>query len=271
VIPRLLATVLALSLAAGDAARAADAYVIGFFAYSQVSHGSCGLIAWRSDLILHNPGPVEARVRQISVSNGVLPGLTTELVIPARQTITGIHLLGTLPGGRLPFLWVARLDMPDHILVQGRVEASPTDCGGTSPPNPPTYGAFSLPVIRSLTPPNTTKIHLGADLGFVDSYVNVGVYNASTEPANATVELRQACDDSLVDRRTVAIPAQTIVQIGGLAGPLTSCATGSPPRTSDWVRYVAVTVDRPSLSYVVSKMNELPFPPRIPYASPIPE
>jgi hypothetical protein len=271
VIPRLIATALGLLLVAGDPAAAAEAYVIGFFAYSQVSHGSCGLIAWRSDLILHNPGPVEARVRQISVSNGVLPGGATELVVPPRRTLTGKHLLGSLPGGRLPFLWVARLEMPDHILAQGRVEASPTDCGGTSPPNPPTYGAFSLPVIRSLTPPNTTKIHLGADLGFVDSYVNVGVYNASTEPASAAIELRQACDDSVIARRTATIPGETIVQIGGLAGPLAGCATGSPPRTSDWVRYVAVTVDRPSLSYVVSKMNDLPFPPRIPYASPIPE
>jgi hypothetical protein len=211
---------------------------------------------------------VESRVRQISVSNGVLPGLVTELVIPPRRTVSGNRLLGSLPGGQLPFLWVARLEIPDGVLAQGRVEAAPTHCFSTAPPEPPSYGAFSLPVIRSLTPPNTTKIHLGADLGFVDSYVNVGVYNASTEPANAAIELRQACDDSVIDRRTATIPGETIVQIGGLDGPLASCATGSPPRTSDWVRYVAVTVDRPSLSYVVSKLNELPFPPRIPYASP---
>ncbi len=262
------APVLALSLgfATSSSIRAADAYVIGFRAESQVSYGSCGLISWTSDLILHNSGSQVAHVRLISLSNGILPGGTTELTIPSGKTASGRFLLGTTPGGQLPFLWVARLDIPDSVVAQSRVEASPADCGHTRPPEPPWYGTFSLPVVRSLTLANATKIHLGADLGIEDAYVNVGIYNASSEPAHATVELLRVCDDSVIERRTATVPGNTIIQLSGLDGPLTSCETGTTPG-SGWARYVAVTVDQPSLSYVVSKMNELPYPPRIPYGT----
>jgi hypothetical protein len=263
---KVLTLVAIVSIAGTRRSPAVEAYVIGFLAESSVAYGSCSLIFWTPDLILHNAGTQDARVRLLGLSNNIQPSLTTEIVVPSHRTRSGLHLLGQIPGGQLPFLWVAKLDIPEGIVAQSRVEASPSDCGHTRPPEPPSYGAFSLPITRSLTPPNSTKVHLAADLGSQNTYVNVGVYNASVEPAHATVELRQACDDALLDQRTIAIPGNTIVQLGGLDGPLTSCETGAT-LGSAWVRYVNVTVDQPSLSYVISKMNELPNPPRIPYGS----
>ena len=263
---KVLAVVVTLSVASTSRSLASEAYVIGFRAESSVAYGSCSLIFWTPDLILHNAGAQDASVRLLGLSNNIQPGLTTEVTVPPHRTRSGLHLLGQIPGGQLPFLWVAKLDIPEGIVAQSRVEASPSDCGHTRPPEPPSYGTFSLPITRSLTPPNSTKVHLGADLGGQGTYANVGVYNAAVESAHATVELRQACDDALLDQRTITIPGNTIVQLGGLDGPLTSCATGTT-LGSAWVRYVSVTVDQPSLSYVISKMTELPNPPRIPYGS----
>jgi hypothetical protein len=244
----------------------AEAYVIGFRAESQITYGSCLLISWTPDLTLHNTGSQEARVKLLSLSNGILPSQTTEITVLPHRTISGRLLLGQTPAGQLPFLWVARLDIPESVLAQSRVEASPANCGRTSPPEPPWYGAFALPVTRSLTPPNAARVHLGADLGIEDAYVNVGIYNAGVQPAHANVELRRACDDSIVESRSITIPPDSIIQLSGLDGPLTSCATGTTPG-SGWVRYVTVTVDQPSLSYVVNKLNELPDRPSISYGS----
>lgn len=261
-----LAIAVVLSAASARRSAAAEAYVIGFRAESTITYGSCSLILWTPDLILHNAGEQEARVRLLSLSNNIQP-VDTEVAVSPHRTRSGLHLLGQIPGGQPTLLWVAKLDVPDSIVAQSRVEASPSDCGHTRPPEPPRYGAFSLPITRSLTPANSTTIHLGADLGSQDTYVNVGVYNAAAQPAHATVELRQACDDAILDHRTTTIPGNTIIQLGGLDGPLTTCEIGAT-LGSAWVRYVSVTVDQPSLSYVVAKMNELPNPPRIPYASP---
>ncbi len=249
---------------AGQQLQAAEAYVLQFRAHSPLN--SCEFIDWHSEVIFHNSKSEDARVRLLGLSNGASPGPTTEVVVPTGRTVSaGGYVLGISSTGLLPQLWVARIDVPEGVMVQSRAEAWLGNC--TLWPIPlepaPSMGVFSLPVVRALDPPNVRKIHLGADLGGEHSYVNVGVYNASSRSANATIELRHACDDAAVAERDVTIPANSVVQVGGLDGPP---ATGCYFR--GWIRYVAVTVDQPSFSYIVNKMYDLPQRPRIAYGSP---
>lgn len=98
-------------------------------------------------------------------------------------------------------------------------------------------------------------MHIGTDLGGWDSRINVILYNAGTEAATATIEVRRACDDVVVDSRIVTVPTNTAVQAGGLS------ATTSPPGSSDcpngipWARNTIVTMTQPGFS-IVSNINE---------------
>jgi hypothetical protein len=76
-------------------------------------------------------------------------------------------------------------------------------------------------------------VHLGTDLGVSDSRTNVGIYNASDREANARIEIRRACDNAVVDQRTVTVPANTTSQIGGLVKGIDTC--GGTPSTFAWI------------------------------------
>jgi hypothetical protein len=69
----------------------------------------------------------------------------------------------------------------------------------------------------------------------------------------ASIEVRRACDNSIVDRRTVAISPNTIIQVGGLTTGTNDCPSAN--RTQNYVRYTVVTVDQPSFS-IVSTLTE---------------
>lgn len=240
---------------------ATETYVFRFYSRSPLN--GCEFIDWKSVLVFHNTTSATARVTPLGTSNGI-DMRTEELVIPARKSVISDGF-GRGGGGFPAAVWVERIDVPEGVLVQNRAEAWLGNC--TLWPIPieptPTMGAFSVPSRLDLQPANAPKIHLGADLGGEESYVNVGIYNAGSEPANAAIELRRACDDSLVAAQTVGIPANSLVQIG----PLDDSAPASCSFRGH-VRYVAVTVDHPSASYVVNKMRNHPRPPRIAYGSP---
>jgi len=168
-----------------------------------------------------------------------------------------------------PLLWVVHCDVPDGVLAASRGGADvecPSPCG--SPPNPfPNLGAFSMPVFRSLVPAGQSQIHLGADLGTLGSRFNTGIYNAGPVAATATVAVYQACDDTQLESRSLSVPADTAIQLGGLGSVATHCPSDTPLNT--WLRYARVTVDQPSLSYIVNIADPFPAGFLIPLGVPI--
>lgn len=239
---------------------AEDVYAVRFFARSE----PCSLlILWEDDIVFHNSTNADKTVRLLGVSNGEARVPAEQLAVPAGRTVSAKGRVAWVPDASVP-LWVVHLDVPSGVIVQSRAEAHSDFCGGAPPSPTPELGAFSLPTFRALTTAGVRKVHLGADLGGENSYVNVGIYNAATIPASASIELRQSCGDSLLDHRSVAIQPNSIVQVTGLNGTPSGC----PTTQGSWMRYVTVTVDQPSLSYVVNKKTDLRFPVSVPFNSP---
>jgi hypothetical protein len=118
-----------------------------------------------------------------------------------------------------------------------------------------------MPVVRELTPPGVPQVHLATDIGgdvsgvADDGRTNVGVYNASSVLATATVELRRGCDGVLVASRSAAIPPNTIVQLNGFPFASQGCSTIN---TAPYETYVVVTVDQPSFTYAITLSNSRP-------------
>ncbi len=236
---------------------AEDLYAVRFGARSEP--GFFGIL-WKDELVFHNANADDRSVRLLGVSNGEPFEMDSQLLVPAGRTVWAGPNWGPRPG--VP-LWVVHLDVPPGVIVQSRAEAR-FEIQGPPPASAPDMGSFSLPVFRALTAAGARQVHLGADLGSERSYVNVGIYNAGAVPATAFIVLRQGCDDSLLDQRTVEIPPNWTIQVTGLSGTPSGCqfVQGS------WTRYVTVKVDQPSLSYIVNKKSDLPPLTSIPYNSP---
>ena len=235
-----------------------DLYAVRFIARSEPG---CLFIRWEDELVFHNANTEDRIVTLLGVSNGEPPDSGTHLLVPAGRTVREPG--GWSPKGGVP-LWVVHLDVPAGMVVQSRAEAHSDFCGGAPPSPTPDQGSFSLPVFRALTSANVPQVHLGADLGSERSYVNVGIYNAGIGFATSSIELRQACDDSLLDQRTVEVPPNSIIQVSGMSGNTSGC----PRIQGSWTRYVTVKVDQPSLSYIVNKKTGLVLPTTVPYNSP---
>ena len=163
-------------------------------------------------------------------------------------------------------LWVARFDAPDGVLVSSRGgldSECPSPCG--SPPNPfPNLGAFTMPVFRSLTPAGARQFHFGADLGTQASRSNVGIYNGGVAAGTATIALYRACDDALLGVRTVSVPANFALQVG-MAGDDAAAGCSDQSKLNTWLRYVIVTMDQPSLTYVFNVARDLNSYPHLPF------
>lgn len=261
-----------LFLAAGTCrAFAGDVYAVRFEAHSHLADGFL-CVNWYDDLVFHNPTSTDATVSLLGLSNSPTPTAPTALVVPAGKTVAATTHVNWNPIPPTP-LWIVHLDVPDGLIVQSRAEAFSEICiGGVPPSLVPDYGAFSLPIGRSLTPAGSKKVFLGADLGAEANHSNVGVFNGGTETAHAVIEIHEACGEVLLDSRTISIAPDMLVQVNGLAAGLGAADNGCPTYTpGNWVRYVTVTVDQPSFSYVVVKMDDLTVPPTIPYGAPLPQ
>lgn len=233
---------------------ASDAYFVGFEARGQ------GYVLWRDSILFYNPGPAPATIRFVDVSNGGAPAPSPlTLIVPTGKTLSVYDATADSWRPRhippVP-LWVLHLDVPDGVIVESRnqfFESLPVGPLLIQAPR----GKVPMPIIRQLTPAGQPQVHIGTDLGGPDSRVNVILYNASTETATATIEVRRACDDVVVDSRVVTVPPNTAVQAGGLAA--TTSAPGSvdcPNSTSvPWARNTFVTMTEPGFS-IVSNVNE---------------
>lgn len=271
----LLSVLVALALvAAPNEAYAEEVYVVRFQAPGPLVEPPCGYLGWHDHLVFHNSTSQEASIRLLGVSNGNRRNDAIDLPIsPGRTSSVSGTALSWNPNTSAT-LWINRLEVPIGTFMTSRLEATI----GVGAPCPISTErrvvvALPFPVFRALTPPNVKQFHLATDVGSdrtgspANARLNVGIYNASASRANAKIEMRRGCDDSLVASGSMVIEPNTIVQVpnvrawSGRPPDLgSSCsALGTPYRAFDYNLYAIVVVDQPSLSYAVSVSNELPI------------
>ena len=267
------------------AAFAREVWVVQFETpFPSVSAPCRPLVRWQSHLLLHNTGDEAAVVRLLEVSNGERQANAADLVISPHRTFS---VRGTSPGTlhwspvEYTPLWVSKLEVPDGVVIANRTETEIAELvgEGTEPPCD-TRSQFSagLPmrIFGELTAPGVGQHHLATDIGnyftgpSFDSRFNVGVYNASDEPATATVRVtcssgEDAFDepDPVVSTIQLTIPPRTAAQTRVLASTVaTPCPIPGPAPY-----HVIVTADQPSLSFVTGISNEAT--PKFPAATSI--
>lgn len=212
--------------------------------------------------MFHNPTNSAKTVRLVSATGGTNRP-TGQVVLPAGGTASTLTDAGSPIGGD-PFgflLVVNKLDIPDGVVISSLADVygPPIRCGGGPPPGENHFfGSLPLPVFRSLAATNERQIHLTTDLGVQESRTNVIVYKAGTSLATGRIEVRAGCDDSLIAERLVAIPSGSAIQVTGLSDQLPRFCSAA--KTPVFTRYVAVTVDQPSLSHVTTISNEFATP-----------
>ena len=245
------------ALLVAGTANAADIWAFRF----RSSSAMCvGWIEWSDDLIFHNRTDQDLSVRLLNMTGGD-GDRTPDLAIPAHKTISLANFWGIWSPTVEP-LWVVHLDVPAGVITSSRAGGfSWLGTGGAPPSGVPDLGAFTMPVFQELAPAGEAQYLFGADLGAQAARVNVGLYNAGTRDAEFTVELRSACDDSVLARKVVTLSSGDVVQQSLSPSP-TSCL-----QSNQWSRYVTVTASQPSISYIVNMSTDaqcLAFP-KIPY------
>lgn len=261
---------LGMAMVSPSRAGGSDVYVVRFLTdITYTSSTECYRVGWRDHLLFRNTTNQELTVRAVSASNGHPPP-TDLLTVPARRnrSLLVARRFGENGGSNnwarsAPYVFIVnRLDVPAGILVESRGElwgpiASPLPCPISTSDSPEVFGAIPMPVVRELTPAGAERIHLATDLGTQRIRTNVGLFNAGSAAATAIVEVRRSCDDTLIEARTVNVPAQSVVQVTGINdNPRpTGCTL---PSTTEYSRYVAVAMDQPGFSFVTTLANDLP-------------
>jgi hypothetical protein len=237
-------------------AYASDAYFIRFRTEGRQMPSGASMI-WGDDILFYNRGVAPAVVQFLGVSNGSAQGDVPTLTLPAGQPI----FLNATPVAErwspvtVQPMWVLHLEIPDGVVAESRDEYHLVV--GGQPVIPISSGKVSMPIFRELVAAGRPQVQLGTDLGGHDSRANVGIYNAGADTAIATIEVRRTCDTAVVDRRTMTIPANTLVQVGGLN---TASSADCPPNAAEpWARYTVITVAQPSFT-LVSNLNETILP-----------
>ncbi|MGH9368128.1 MAG: hypothetical protein ACRD3M_10690 [Thermoanaerobaculia bacterium] len=252
-------------------ATAREVYTVRFIASGPLIDPPCRFLNWHDHLLFHNTAAQDAVVRLLGVSNGSRRSEATDLIVPAgrSRSVVGIAQDWYPNTNTETSLWVNRLDVPDGVLLTSRLQAR-VSVGSPCPPVSDTrgVGATGLPIFSSLRPPSEPQYHLGTDLGpdatgyAANARINVGIYNAGSSPATATIEVHRGCDERLMDARTVTIPSDSIQQVLALSTRTGIDCPGVPVTTAIYSTYVVVRVDQPSFSYAVTLSNEMP--PQIP-------
>jgi hypothetical protein len=122
-------------------------------------------------------------------------------------------------------------------------------------------------VVRALTPPRVLQYHLGIDAGTDDcpspscgsasARITIGIYNAGAGDATAIIETSRGCDDKIMERRVVGVPANTVLHFGGFPSDTSGCSdvNRKSPKSSI---YAVVSMDQPGFSYAISLRNDTP-------------
>jgi len=222
-----------------------------------VSGSGCDLVTWLGSIEFFNAGQAPATVRFVDVS-----GDQDLAFRPSSVTINPGEMIQTFawnfssPTERLS---VVHLDVPDEVTTRARLSiGGQREC----PPFPPIdrsaiHGKAVLPIRTALIPAGRVQPHLDTDLGTLTARSNVAVFNASENDAHAHIEVRRACDLSVIDSRDLTIAPRAVVQTNNLSA--TSNCTGDQGTTDNapYVTYAIVTVDQPSVSWVTTLSNSL--------------
>ncbi len=258
----------------GEGARAADVYVLRFSTGTQLTIPPCTYTRWVDQLVFHNTTDAPALVRLLGVSDGPIDPLARDLPIAAQRTVSVVgNDEQAVSGNRLrwtptssPLIWVDHLDVPAGIVLSSRGQVA-TNSGSPCTPSPSLviYAGFPLPATRILQPAGIPQVHLSTDLGAnglgsaANARVNVGVYNAGTVAATATIASRRGCDDALIAQQTISVPPNSVLQSLRIPSETTGCLSSDVPA---YTTYIVVTVDQPSFSYVITASND--YPPIVP-------
>lgn len=213
-------------------AQARDVYVVRFNTLREpvLSAPPCSSFSYQDHLVFYNAGSSDATVQLRGVSNGTATN-PQPLRIPAGKARSST---GSVGGGDAataswapepqPLLWVVHLEVPDQVQIISKLwvlASEPPSCTSFPVISGRAYTGVRMPVVEALTPSGIPQVHLGTDFESDTGGIagigrtNVGVYNASTVAAFAVVELRRACDGSLVASQNATIPASSIVQLVG--------------------------------------------------------
>lgn len=238
-------------LLVGSSAYAADAFFVRF----STNSGPNGVLRWADDILFYNTNISPVTVHFVGVSNGIARPGAPDLLLPARKTLSLRGANEALieqwaPAFPPPPMWILHLDIPPGVIVESRdAFYRIVEFGGVGLVSVTPRGKVSMPIFRTLIPPNEPQVQLGTDLGGRDSRINVGIYNAGDAPATATVEVRRSCDDVVVATATIGIPQNTVIQAVGVAAAVQqSECTGTA--TAPEVYTVTTTVDQPSFTFV---------------------
>jgi hypothetical protein len=221
-------------------------------------------LGWADVLTFYNSTSATATVRVLGISNGtpfrtspdridVPPGT----VVWAESVLNGAWAPASEQAGNI---WIMNLDVPPGVVVESRDEIFLGDgCIVTTPVPNTSLGKVSLPVFHDAVPANEQQVHLGTDVGSKAARLNVGIYNQSQIAANAHIEVRRSCDNSVVDARDVQVPPDTLIQVTGFHLGANTCAAFGT--TFNWLRYTVVTVDQPSFTFATvlsERLNAIP-------------
>ncbi len=244
---------------------AADVYVFQGLA-SGPNLNSEFAVLWTTDAFFYNTGDTPATITLVHAT----PSSTASRV-PVGDTFTlpphrGASLVKAKPSwAGVDGLAVLHLESPPEVVVDDALFIGETPLHVSGIPSPFTFGKARLPVFRSLTPPGVQQIHLATSLGpagdvsptiaVLPNRINVTIYNDAQVSANATIEIRQHCDDRVLSSRSVTIVADSIVQIGPFDTATVNCQDSSGLGDSERMVYTVVTVDQPSFSFVSNLSN----------------
>src|SRR5438067_2375382 len=178
----------------------------------------CKAVFWHDTLTFYNPSSSTVTVRVLGISNGgPFRSDPPSFMIPGGTVVDAdVALHGAWSPKNGDPIWIMHLDIPDGVMMESRNEIRVGDvCIAENPVI--SAGKISLPIFRELVPANEPQVHLGTDVGSRDAHINIGIYNQGAVTANAHVEVRRACDNTVVDSRDVTVPPDAMTQFAGLA------------------------------------------------------
>lgn len=240
------ALAIAIILLFGSVAHATDAYVVRYVAVvAATPERNCYSLTWRDRVLLTNMNAAAATVTLVERSDDPTRA-PTSLVVPGHGVA---DLDSVMPLADNTFV-VAHLAVPSGVEVDGSGEWSSRFECIPFPDTARTIGQVRLPTFSALVPAGTVQRHLRTDLGRRLAHVNVIVFNAGETSATALIEVRRACDNTLLASRTASVAAKSVTQVGGLTPtPVTSSFCNGVDGTGT-VTFTNVTVDQPSLTIV---------------------
>jgi hypothetical protein len=228
---------------------ARDAYVLKVTALGGLLPNTRFQQLWLDELLLHNSGDAPATVTVLGASNGVDTSAALPLVIaPGRSTEQGGQGWPSGPAA----LYVLHLDVPPNVAAVSTLDPSLLNTAGMQPPfSVSLIGQVPFPVFGELIPAGQEQLLFNANVASPDQRLNLALYNAGDAPAEALVELLDACDDTVQTILTFTIPARTIQMFG--VGPRPICPPGTIGMAAG--TYLRITLDQPGFAVSTAIMN----------------